>query len=65
MNDAEYKWKGELVGISAFKSTIEPFSQRMALKTEKSQPNERPTICVFELIKLAWLFCVPAMVPRD
>ena len=48
--------EGELGEIRVFKSTIEPFSQRIALKTEKSHANERPTTCVFELIKLAWLF---------
>jgi hypothetical protein len=53
MNDAEYKWNGELGGISVFRSTIDPFSHRIALKTEKSHAKERPTICVFELIKLA------------
>jgi hypothetical protein len=38
---------------SAFKSTIEPCSQRNALDVEKSRDKDMPTTCDFELMKTA------------
>src|SRR5207247_10952482 len=47
------------------RSTIDPFSHRNAVKAEKSHAKEKPTICVFELIKLAPLLDIPSTVPRS